>query len=219
MSQTPAILKLLLAGQRNSNAMEGLDMSNPFVRKFYQDEQLRDVGFRSLGENVAVHEDVVIHGVENILLGDNVRIDAFVTIIATGPVEIGSYVHIGSHSHLSGGGGICLGDFSAISQGVKIYSRSDDFSGKTLTNPTVPPEFAGVTGGKVTLGKHVIVGAGSIIMPGVTIGEGSSVGALSLVGGSLPPWGIYFGSPARKVGERSRDLLALERQLLAQRAA
>lgn len=194
-------------------------MSKPFVKKFYQDEQLRDVGFRSLGKNVAVHETVVIHGVENIRLGDNVRIDAFVNIIATGLIEIGSYVHVGSYCHLSGGEGIAMEDFTAISQGVKIYTRNDDYSGKSLTNPMVPSEFTGVTGGKVTLGKHVLVGAGSVILPGVTIGEGTSVGALSLVGHSLRPWGVYFGSPVMKVGERSRDLLALEQQLLAQRAA
>lgn len=194
-------------------------MSHLFAKRFYTDDDLRTVGFRSLGTNVSIHEDVNIFGVENISLGNNVRIDAYVTIIASGPVEIGSYVHIGSYSHLSGGEGITMEDFTAISQGVKIYSRNDDFSGKSLTNPTVPAEFTGVTGGKVTLGKHVIVGSGSVIMPGVSIGEGSSVGALSLVGTSLPSWGVYFGSPARKVADRSRDLLALEEQLLAKRAA
>ena len=194
-------------------------MGNLFDKRFYQDDDLREAGFRSLGTNVAIHEDANLHGLENISLGSNVRIDAFANIVATGPVEIGSYVHIGSFSHLSGGEGIRMGDFTAISQGVKIYSRDDDFSGKSLTNPTVPAEFTGVTGGKVTLGKHVIVGSGSVIMPGVSIGEGSSVGALSLVGTSLPSWGIYFGSPARKVADRSRDLLALEEQLLAERAA
>ena len=194
-------------------------MNNPFARKFYIDDQLRDVGFRALGKNVAIHEDVNIHGVENIRFGDNVRIDAYVTIIATGPIEIGSYVHIGSYCLLSGGEGISIGDFSALSQGVKIYSRSDDYSGKTLGNPTVPDKYKAIKRGKVTLNRHVVIGAGSVIMPGVTIGEGSSVGALSLVGGSLPPWGVYFGSPARKVADRSRDLLALEQQLLAQRAA
>ena len=194
-------------------------MKNPFAKRFLRDEDLQELGFRSLGVNVAIHEDANLNGLERISLGSNVRIDAFANIIATGSVEIGSYVHIGSYSHLSGGEGICMNDFSAISQGVKIYTRNDDFSGKTLTNPTVPPEFTGVTGGKVTLGRHVIVGAGSIIMPGVTICEGSSVGALSLVGSSLPAWGIYFGSPVRKIGERSRDLLELEQLLLAQRAA
>ena len=194
-------------------------MSHLFAKRFYTDDELRTVGFRSLGTNVSIHEDVNIHGVENISLGSNVRIDAYVTIIATGPVEIGSYVHIGSYCLLSGGEGISMGDFTALSQGTKIFSRSDDYSGKSLGNPTVPEKYKTIKRGKVTLNRHVVIGAGSVILPGVSIGEGSSVGALSLVGGSLPAWGIYFGSPARKVADRSRDLLALEEQLLAERAA
>ncbi len=194
-------------------------MSDLFAIRFYTDDELQTVGFRSLGTNVSIHEDVNIHGVENISLGSNVRIDAFVNIIATGPIEIGSYVHIGSYCLLSGGEGISMGDFTALSQGVKIFSRSDDYSAKSLGNPTVPDKYKTIKRGKVTLNRHVAIGAGSVILPGVSIGEGSSVGALSLVGGSLPAWGIYFGSPVRKVADRARDLLELEKQLLAKRAA
>ena len=194
-------------------------MKSLFGKKFITDDQLRGEGFRSLGTNVAIHEDVNIFGVENLSIGSNVRIDAYVTIIATGPVNIGSHIHIASYSLLSGGAGITMHDFSAISHGVKVYSRNDDFSGKRLTNPTVPAKYTGVKEGPVTLGRHVIVGSGSVIMPGVTIGEGSSVGALTLVGTSLPEWGIFFGSPLRKVGTRSKELLQLEAQLLKEKAA
>jgi galactoside O-acetyltransferase len=194
-------------------------MTNPFTRKYYADAELRDAGFRSIGNNVRIHQDVNIHGVENIQIGDNVRIDAYVTIIATGPVKIGSYVHIASYSLLSGGEGITLADFSGLSHGVKIYTRSDDYSGEYLTNPCVPSEFTNPTHGAVTLGRHVIIGAGSIILPSVTIGEGRSVGALSLVTKNLPEWGVHFGIPARKVRDRSRNLLKLERQLLTRHAA
>ena len=194
-------------------------VSNPFARKFYGEDELREAGFRALGTNVRVHEDVNIYGVENIRLGDNVRIDAYATIIATGPVEIGSYVHIASYVLLSGGEGIRLGDFSGLSHGVKIYTRSDDYSGHALTNPCVPVEYTNPTGGRVDIGRHVIIGAGSVVLPNVTIGDGSSVGALSLVTRSLSEWGIYFGTPARKIGERSHDLLELESKLLAESAA
>lgn len=189
-------------------------MKSLFAKKFHTDFELQSAGFRSLGTNVAIHEDVNIYGVENISIGSNVRIDAYVTIIATGPVEIGSYIHIASYSLLSGGAGIAMHDFSAISHGVKVYSRNDDFSGKTLTNPTVPAEFTGVKEGPVTIGRHVIVGAGTVIMPNVKIGEGSCVGSQCLVGTSLPEWGVYFGSPLRKMGQRSQDLLELETELM-----
>ncbi len=145
--------------------------------------------------------------------------DAYVSLIASGPIDIGSYVHIGSYSLLSGGDGIRMGDFSGLSQGVKIYSRSDDYSGEYLTNPCVPPQFTNAIGGLVTLGRHVILGSGSVVLPGVTIGDGSSVGALSLVNKDLAEWGVYFGAPVKRLRNRSQQLLALEQQLLCKQAA
>jgi galactoside O-acetyltransferase len=194
-------------------------VSQLFSCKYYRDKELEQVGFQSLGSNVAIAENVIIHGAHNISIGNNVRIDGFVTIIATGPVEIGSFVHIGSYCLLSGGEGIRLGDFSRLSQGVKIYTRSDDYSGEALTNPCVPEKYTRVTRGQVVLGRHVIIGSGSVVLPGVTIEEGCSVGALSLMNKSVAGWGIYFGSPARRIGERSQQLLDCEKRLLAEMAA
>lgn len=186
-----------------------------FEPGYYTDEDLKDAGFKSLGKNVAISKNCTILGIPNISIGDNVRIDSYCSIFATGTgyLTLGSYIHIGGYSALSAGSGIVMGDFSGLSQGVKIYSRTDDYSGKVLTNPTVPPEFTGITEGKVTLGRHVIVGAGSVILPGAEIGEGASIGALSLVTKDLEEWNVYFGSPAKKLKSRSRELLNLEGQL------
>lgn len=188
-------------------------MTSLFCKRYHNQDALRTAGIGAVGENVLIHEDCNIYGLENIHIGSNVRIDAYVTIIATGPVTIGSYVHIASYCLLSGGDGINLGDFCGLSHRVSIYSRSDDYSGQALTNPMVPAEFTNVTRGPVVLGKHVIIGSGSVILPNVTIEEGTAVGALSLVTKSLPGWGIYFGSPVRKIDSRSQNLLDLEQQL------
>jgi acetyltransferase-like isoleucine patch superfamily enzyme len=188
-------------------------MSNLFEKRYYCEDELREAGIGAVGQNVRIHEDCNIHGLPNLRLGSNVRIDAYVTIIATGPVTLGDYVHIASYSLLSGGEGISLGDFSGLSHGVRIYSRSDDYSGKALTNPTVPAKYTLVERGPVSLGRHVIVGSGTVILPGVAIDEGASVGALSLVTKSLPGWQMYFGAPARRIGPRSNELLELESQL------
>jgi acetyltransferase-like isoleucine patch superfamily enzyme len=189
-----------------------------FKKRYYNQDELRAAGVRTIGRNVRIHEDCNIHGLEHISFGSDVRIDAYVTIIATGQVTIGSYVHIASYCLLSGGEGISLGDFSGLSHGVRIYSRSDDYSGQSLTNPTVPASFTHVECGAVTVGRHVIIGSGSVILPGVTIEEGASIGALSLVTKSLPGWQMYFGAPARKIGPRSNQLLELEQQLLRSKA-
>ena len=107
-----------------------------------------------------------------------------------------------------------MSDFSGLSQGVRIYTRTDDYSGKALTNPTIPEEFTGVKSGEVNLGRHVIIGSGSVILPRVSIGEGSSVGALSLVTKSLDSWGVFFGCPAKRLKDRSKHLLEMEAELM-----
>lgn len=174
---------------------------------------LKDAGFHKLGRNVKIHSRSSIYGTENISIGDNVRIDDFAVIIATGEIRIGSHVTISCFSFIGGTNGVVFEDFSSIGQGTKILTASDDYSGAMLTNPTVPREFTGGTAGKVVLKKHVIVGAGSVILPGCSIGTGSSVGALSLVNRCLDPWGVYVGIPVRKIKDRKKDLLVLEQQL------
>ena len=191
-------------------------MTNPFDPGYFSELELKQVGFKSLGNNVLIAKNCTILGLANIEIGDNVRIDGYSSIIATdgGSLRLGSFIHIGGHCFLSAGDGIVMEDFSGLSQGVRIYSRSDDYSGQYLTNPTIPKKFSGGTRGKVTLCRHVIVGSGSVILPRVTIEEGSSIGALSLVSKSLASWGIYVGRPAKKIKNRSRNLLELETQLL-----
>jgi acetyltransferase-like isoleucine patch superfamily enzyme len=178
---------------------------------------LSGMPFRFLGKNVLLHERVVLVNIENISIGDNTRIDADVTITASEPVSFGANNHIGAQCYFAGAGGIELLDFVGISQGVRFYSGNEDYSGKYMTGPTVPAKYRGLNVGKILLGKHVVVGAGSVVLPGVEIGEASCVGALSLVKRSLEAWSIYAGVPARCVGERKRDLLDLERAYLAER--
>jgi len=188
-----------------------------FDSGYYTETELREAGFKSVGKNVSIAKNCTIIGVENISLGNNVRIDGYCSLVAadTGYLKLGSFIHIGSYCYLSAGSGIVMNDFSGLSQGVCIYSKSDDYSGKHLTNPTVPQEFLGVIEGTVELGRHVIIGSGSVILPQVTIGEGSSVAALSLVTKSLDSWGVYIGCPAKRLKARRKDLLELEKELLS----
>ncbi len=189
---------------------------NPFVREFLTSEELRPLGFRHVGRNVSIARDCTIHGLGNIAIGNNVKIDQNVTLIAMrGRVTIGSFVHIGCDCFLGGAHGITLADFTGLSQGVKIYSATDDYVGPYLTNPTVPKEFCREIGGPVVLEKHVIVGAGSVILPGVTVRTGCSVGALSVVRKTTKEWGVYHGNPAKKILDRDRGILDQEARLRA----
>ena len=185
--------------------------SRPFDPGYATTDELRSLGFAHLGDNVMVARNCTIVGLGNIYIGDNVRIDGMTTIAAAqGHCRIGRNIHIGGGGHLACAGGLDIEDFCNLSQGVKIYTISDDYSGAAMTNPTVPAAFTNVTRAPVTLHRHVIVGSGSVVLPGVTLGEGVAVGALSLVTRSQDPWTICAGSPARRIRDRSRALLELE---------
>jgi len=194
-------------------------MSDRAVRKrsssnYLTPAEVADLGLASAGVDVQISRDARLFGVSRISLGDHVRIDAFTLISAGAPVTIGNYVHIAPFCSLSGQGGIILEDFSGLSGRVSIYSSSDDYSGRTMTNPTVPAEFKDITSAQIHIGRHVIIGAGAVLLPGASIGEGSAVGALCLVSRPLPEWKIFAGNPLRLVGKRQRDLLDLKSQFL-----
>ena len=184
---------------------------------FYSKEELKKIKFASIGENVLIKKNVSLYFTENISIGSNVRIDDNVIIVASNknaPVTIGNYVHIASNCYLAGSNGIELMDFSGLAPGALIFSGTDDYTGKKLTNPTIDKKYIGGKSGKVILSKHVIIGANSVILPNVTIKEGSSVGALSLVTKSLESWYVYFGIPVKKLKKRSKNLLDLEKQFI-----
>ena len=189
-------------------------MNNPLNPGYFTEDDLSGLGMTSVGSNVRIARNCTVISIENIRIGNKVRIDGPTVLSASGGhIDIGSHVHIGGMCFLAGGGGIVMEEFSGLSQGVRIYSTSDDYSGAALTNPTVPRRYLNVKVAPVHLGRHVIIGSGSVILPGCTLGEGVSVGAMSLVTKTLKPWGVYFGSPARRVKRRSKALLRLEDEL------
>lgn len=177
--------------------------------------QIEKMGFAEVGDDVSISEYANFYGVGHISIGNHVRIDDFCVISAgNGGIRIGNYVHIATHCSLIGQGKISMADFSGLSSRVNIYSSSDDYSGECLTNPTVPQEYKDVVTADVYIGRHSIVGTGSVILPGSTLEEGVAVGALSLIRNRCAAFGIYFGSPAKRLRERSRNLLDLEKKLL-----
>lgn len=178
-------------------------------------DEISKIGFASVGENVRISDKASFYGAERIKIGSNVRIDDFCVLSAgAGGIEIGSHVHIAVACTLIGDGKITLSDFANLSSRVSIYSSNDDYSGLSLTNPTVPDKYKNVERAPVFIGKHVIVGSGSVILPGVRLEDGVAIAALSLIRKSCEAFSIYAGIPARRVKSRKRDLLVLERQFL-----
>lgn len=187
-------------------------MKNPFNLGYYKTEELKNFGFLSIGYDVQIAKTCNIVGIENISIGNNVRIDAFTTIVSSKKekIIIGSNIHIGAYCYLSGNYGIEIYDFSNISQSVKLYTNSDDFSGNSLTGSCIPDKYKKISFGKIILKKHVIIGSGSIVMPSVILEEGVAIGALSFVNKSLKEWRIYIGCPVKLLKERSKKIIELE---------
>lgn len=180
---------------------------------YLTEAQLAQMGFHSLGQNVRISDKAAIYNADQIEIGDHSRIDDL--CIISGRVVIGSYCHITPMCLVAGGTlGVFLDDFVTLAYGVKVFSQSDDYSGETMTNSLIPRQYKRETFESVHLQRQCIVGAGSIIMPGVTLAQGCSVGAMSLLLKSTEPWGIYAGVPARRLKNRRQDLLALEAQFL-----
>lgn len=180
------------------------------------EEELKALGFSKLGKNILISDKASIYNPSKITIGSNVRIDDYCVLSAgVGGIDIGSYIHLAVYSCLIGAENISLADFSNISSRVSIYSSNDDYSGIKMTNPMVPSKFTGVIHEKVYIGKHVIIGSGSVILPGVSLKEGVAIAALSLVNKSCEPFHIYGGVPAKKIKERHRNLLEIEKQFIA----
>ncbi|PCJ32215.1 MAG: galactoside O-acetyltransferase [Gammaproteobacteria bacterium] len=178
-------------------------------------QELNELGFKSLGNNVLISDKASIYGAEHIEIGNNVRIDDFVVLSAgTGGIYFGNYIHLSVQVSIIGAGRVELHDFSGVSAKVSIFSSSDDFTGRKMTNPTVPDSYRWVRNSSVIIGTHALIGANSVLLPGSIISDGVSVGALSQVSSKLDEWSIYLGNPVKKIMPRSRNVLKLEKEFL-----
>jgi len=178
---------------------------------FMSRKRLTKLGFASLGDNVKIDKTARFYGANRISIGSNTRIDAFAVISAGKEgIWIGNHVHIGVYVFLSGAARIEVQDFCNLSGKVSVYSSNDDYHGEGLIGPMVPDHLRRVENAPVIIGRHTVIGSGSVVLPGVTIGEGAGIGALSLVKTDVPPFLIFAGTPAEQIGTRKRDFLRLE---------
>ena len=176
---------------------------------YLSEKKLIEMGFKELGVGVRISDKAAIYNPESIELGDYSRIDDF--CIISGKVVLGKYCHITPMCLIAGGDpGVFLADYATLAYGVKVFSQSDDYSGETMANSLIPKKYKKEIFASVYIQKHVIVGSGTVIFPGVTVSEGCSIGAMSLVTKTTKPWWIYMGIPAKPYKERSKNILNLE---------
>jgi len=176
--------------------------------------QAYQLPFRRVGQDVFIWAKAQILSPERISIGDSVIIDDFVFLMGGEETILASFIHIGAFSSVLGGGYLIMEDFAGISSGVRVFTGNEDYLGECLTNPAVPSPYRLPTRSSVHIKKHVIIGANTVILPGVTIGEGAAIGANSLVTKDCDPWTIYAGSPVRPFKIRQREkIIGLEIRL------
>lgn len=152
--------------------------------------------FKKIGEDVRINNSSQITRPELVELGNHISIDMCVYMSVS--AKIGDYIHIAPHVSIIGGADslLVMENFSAIATGSKIICASDDFKEGFLC-PFIPLEYRKVINKPIIFKRFTASGANSVVMPGVTLAEGSVLGANSLLTHDTEPWTIYVGSPAR----------------------
>lgn len=172
---------------------------------FFNEQELKQIGFKSVGSDVLISRFARLYGIEKMEIGNHVRIDDF--CLLSGSIKLGDHIHISAYTALYGRYGIEMEDYSGASPRCTVFSATDDFSGNFLIGPMVNPGYTNVNGGKVLIKRYSQLGSNSIVLPAVTINEGAATGAMTLVNNNLAAWGIYVGVPAKFVKPREKNLL------------
>lgn len=198
-------------------------MANPFALLGEEIRDWIDAGFRrlpgragskarvfwlrrrlkALGASPVLGEDVEIMGGGNISIGARFAIlrNGILRAHAGGGLRIGDDVSLNTGVFIDAAGGGCIeiGDGALIGPNVIMRASNHSFD-----DPSRPMREQGHSPGRIVLKEDVWLGAGAVVVPGVTIGEHAIVGAGAVVTRDVEPWTIVGGVPAKPIGKRPR---------------
>lgn len=153
-----------------------------------------------IGNDVIIrrHAEIRCHNNSRLILEDRVKIDRGVRILACfeGEVRIRAGAEIGLYSILNGAGGIDVGENAMVGGYVNIQASNHRL------DPAKTIKSQGSDHLPVKIGADTWLGAHSTIVAGITIGDGSVVGANSVVTHDIPTYEIWAGVPARRLKDR-----------------
>ncbi len=163
--------------------------------------QLSD--FYYLGQGVVFESHVLVFHPENIEIYDNVYVGHYTILKGyyKNKMVIGAGSWIGQQCFFHSAGGLKIGTNTGIGPGVKIITsfHSDAEIKKPILQNAV--RFA-----PVIIGNNCDIGTGSIILPGVTIGQGAVIGAGTVVSKNIPAYAVAAGVPARVMRMRGESI-------------
>lgn len=147
---------------------------------------------------------IPFHAIRNIYLGSilgayskDSRISRNVDIRSPKRISIGKHTSINKNVVLDGRGGFLrIGDNVDIAQDSKIWTLQHDYNSP----------YYEAKGGNTCIEDYVWIASGATILPGITVGKGSVIATGAIVTRNVEPYSIMAGIPAKKIGERNRDL-------------
>jgi acetyltransferase-like isoleucine patch superfamily enzyme len=156
-----------------------------------------------IGDDVIISEFSEIRYKDKVIIGKHNAID-FGFVCST-QLTIGNFCHISPHVSIIGGktASFIMHDFCFLSSGARIVCATERFRGDGLIGPMIPKEYKDIVlNEEVMMNKHCGVLTNAVVLPGVTMAEGSILGANSLLKQDTEPWTIYAGNPAVPIKKR-----------------
>lgn len=175
--------------------IDGLEMMGENVKNL----------LKKYGEGIRLMPLAKIAKPDVVELDDYCRVRDFVFIWGGQGVKIGKYTDVQPHVVVWGGGQLVVGDRVSIGPGsvllTAVYTHKE---GLKMVDGLGEGDAKALYG-KLVIEDDVYIGANCTLMPDITIGEGAVIGAGSFINKDAEPWGIYAGSPARKIGVRPQN--------------
>jgi galactoside O-acetyltransferase len=176
-------------------------LTGPIGFKLRQIYWQRKMG--KMAKGVVIDPDVDIFGSENIYLDEFSYVGKTSQLVANeGYIKIGKRCHL--YSWIVGHGGVEIGNYVATGKSTILSCSDSHQGGYRMSGPMIPDQQRNLRYGKVVIEDDAFIGQWTVIMPGVTIGQGAIVGANSLVVRDVEPWTVVMGNPARMVQKRER---------------
>lgn len=180
------------------------------------------INVRSIGINNIIRERAIFSRPENIIIGNNNMIDDYVLISGGKGSElttIGNHVHIAMFSTVMGCCGATFEDLSNLGPGTRVFTDTDDFVNGGLINPTIYEDLRNLVKGRVIFKRFTATGANCVVISNITIGEGATVGAGSVVIEDIEPWTVNVGVPSRPIKMRNKEEVLRRYKILLEREA
>jgi len=166
---------------------------------------LRGASLIRFGKGVTLERGVIIDGLmrKGVVLGDNVKIGAYSVLVGAPVSNLGEGIRMGANSavdafsFIGSSGFVSIGENVIMGQHIGFHPENHDFD-----RTDVPIRAQGTTRQGITIEDDVWVGSNATFLDGAYVGRGSVIGAGALVRGTIPPYSVAVGVPARVIRSR-----------------